>query len=172
MMLFWTAVIALATIAYVVTSVRLLNINASTLKLTKSMFEATNRPFIAIGPIASHASGRSTRPELVFVHAKNVGNLPAKKIVAKINVLINKSNPQSSQFPCDEVILFPTTIEVFTVTFDNPDTMSAAFNSRLPIDVHVSVDYESVDQKKFTTNCHYHYNYTIEGFRIVDATWA
>ena len=118
MMLFWTAVIALATIAYVITSVRLLSMNASTLKLTKSMFEATNRPFIAIGPIASHASGKSTRPELVFVHAKNVGNLPARSIVARIDVVINKSRPQSSHFPSDEVILFPTTIEVFTVKFD------------------------------------------------------
>jgi len=171
-MLFWTAVIAVATIAYVYVSSRLLKTNSDTLKLTQTIFEATNRPFIAVDSVASHASGKTTRPELVFVRLKNVGNLPSKNLVVRFKIVIDKSEPKFTVFPSDKVALFPTAFEGFTIKFENPDTMSVALNSHLPIDVFLELEYTAVSDKTYTTKCHHTYNHTIDGFRIADAAWT
>ena len=170
-MLFWTAIIAVATLAYVIVTGYLLKLNSKSLNLTREMFEATNRPFISIETVASYPSS-SSRPEHVFIGIKNTGNLPAKNIVPVCQIKIDGKHLAFDITPSDKIFLFPGSHNVYAIKPNNLDTITNSLKSKSSIEIFFELKYNAISDHTYTTKGYYTFNYTHDAFKVVDATWS
>ena len=170
-MLFWTAIIAVATLAYVIVTGYLLKLNSALLNLTREIFESTNRPFISFETVASYPTS-FTRPEHVFIGIKNTGNLPAKNIIPICQIKIDGKNLAFDITPSDKIFLFPGSHNVYAIKPHDLDIITNSLKSKLSIEIFFELKYDSTSDHTFTTKGFYSYNYTHDGFKIVDGTWS
>ena len=137
------------------------------------MFQASNRPFISIGQVASYASGTNAgRPQHVFIQVKNTGNLPAKELIPKCRINVAKKEPSFVILPRGQISLFPGISESFAIRFDDPSTIPSAFESKSSVEVFFEISYRTVYNENYRTECHHVYDYTLDAFKIVEASWT
>ena len=172
-MTLWTAIIALATIAYVMVSAFLLRINYSTLQLTKKIVSITHRPFIAIESVECNlTSERIKYPPSMTIKLKNIGNLPAKDVFIVFNGKVNSSVVKMSFPENGRLSLFPNISESFKFEITDERFINSVLFPLDPNEIIFDIEYQGVTDQKYTTHYNYNYDLGTHGVGITDCRWT
>jgi hypothetical protein len=173
-MLFWTAVIALATIAYVVVSASLFFLNLKTLKLTKRIVELTNRPFLVCDCPELNLHPEPVSSFISFaVH--NKGTVPSSDIDLSCTMMFN-----TTEIPLVHERLKPFTIfqdfsQNLNLQIKNEKNILLSLQNRLSTDVFelvLTFQYRGIAELLYETRYRYRFNPQLVSFDIVESSWT
>lgn len=174
-MLFWTAVIALATIVYVFFAAKLWSVNLDTLRLTKQIFESTNRPFL-FTDMPELALSRTTYPSLIKIIINNKGHIPSSDVMISFRATYNDIDITKRSLPSEPLSIFPNSYEerAFEIINNRNELFVLhSYPSRAnSLDVFLIVKYQGIANQQYATDCHYHYDAALKRFTTVNITWT
>jgi len=84
---FWTSIIAISTVLYMVYTIRMWKSMVEQVKLNRQIFEFSNRPFLGISEFTVHFTSEGFLNP--FFRYSNFGNIPARKVKLKIEYFLN-----------------------------------------------------------------------------------
>ena len=163
-MLLWTAIIAIATVVYVIVSGILL-------RLTKKMFEATNRPFLMFEMPTLYFG-----PALIKATINNKGHVPSSGVIVESIVMFENKDVAVTKINAEPLSIFPDISDLITIEIDDRDKkiynwhMNTISNSSL--DVFFNIKYIGIAGQKYSTNCHYRFDLKLKQFVTVRINWT
>jgi hypothetical protein len=126
---------------------------------TKQTFEDTNRPYVAVDNHVSQINPQSNRLE-IGVSFRNFGNVPARELSEKFEVLINGIVQAQEVLPSTTYVLVPQVVRWLRYTLPSQEVNNAVMAGTAVVEVRVSFTYQGPTGKihQFTDRARYQPN--------------
>jgi len=172
-MLICTAIIAVATVVYVLYAAKLWRVSVDTLQLTKKIFESTNRPFI-VSEEPQLELVQEQKPSFVLVKISNKGRVPSSGVLIEFNVKFENKDAAITHPSIEPLSIFPDFSEQISIEVDNKRNHMIAYLDKpsSPLELFLIIKYNGIADQQYTTNCHYRYDVKLKRFNSVNITWT
>ncbi len=174
-MLFCTAIIALATIVYVIYAAKLWRVSLDTLQLTKKIFESTNRPFI-VSETPELELIALPKPSFINITMKNKGHVPSSGVVIEFKAMFENTDVTKTLPNSAPLSIFPDFSEKIAIEIENKANQMIALLSKPTstslLELSLNIKYNGIADQKYTTNCHYRYDIKLKRFTTERITWT
>ena len=169
--LIWTIIVSISAAANVCVAILMWLTTHRYTKITEDMFFASQRPYIGTITYIHNLHTDSSKVRLT-VKLQNYGNIPAKKVDALIQVIIdNKILPVENSEATNQ-IFFPHWIHTLDVMLNDKDLFLAIKNGKSVLELRTFIKYYGITDKEYSTNEVSVYNHTAKLFIKKTGEWA
>jgi hypothetical protein len=168
----WNAIIGVATVAYVIFAALLWFVSNNTLKLTKQIFEATNRPFV----FPELPKIDWSKPHYIQTVIRNNGRMPANSVSFKFFATFSDNNNEKDvtgkQSSVNSLTIFPdSTVEKdFAINNEHADIAGICTSQyeRFSLVIGIDITYRGITKQEYATHCKYRYDMKLKKFEIIE----
>lgn len=154
-MILWTGAIAIATIAYMVTTVLIWLSMRKQLKI----MEVANRPFVA--PTVFKTVQTDDGGIDITIQIENTGSLPATNLAFDWNIFINDIKQPGGFNKAQPAILLPSNRIYLPASF-NPNVFAALKSKSSVMKIAINISYQGLNEKSYTTHHETKYDPSID----------
>jgi hypothetical protein len=164
-----TIVIAIATVCYSAFSIRLEKATRDSVAVTRSAFEAANRPYVGVGE-TSIFKDEAKEVLYIKIEVKNFGTVPASHVLTSWNAYIDGAAQPQNKVPHRPVILFPQDSAYLQATAG--DAMySSIVSGRSVLTIVVEISYKGVTDRIYRSEQEYRYAHDLHAFMNIGGTF-
>jgi hypothetical protein len=168
---YWTCVIAVATIVNAVVAILMWRATMRSVKLAKQAFSATQRPFIGVSSytLDQDSTTGDISVRLVF---ENFGPIPARNFLPDSDFLINGALHPVIKAPFTSSTLFPRVSATFQGSISNANNFCASIlNGEARLEVVFNATYQGATEESYKTHERATFAVRAHGFVVTEGDW-